>query len=115
MRIYLLGWLLILLVACKNNKVPEGILPEAKMRVIMWDMLRADEWISYEQARDTSFNRQQRTKELYQQVFQVNGITAAQFKKSFHYYEGRPELLKPLLDSLQKKNTLNPAVAPAIQ
>ena len=113
MRIIVWSCLLLVLVSCTNNELPKDVLPEKKMQTIVWDMLRADEWLNYEQTRDTTFDRNKRSKELYQQVFQANGITAAQFKKSFQYYQNRPDLLKPLFDSLQKKG--NPLPGAAIQ
>ena len=104
MRIVLLSLLLITLFSCKNDsKIPKDVLGEKKMRAVMWDMMRADEWVAYEQSKDSAINRKKRSTELYENIFQINGITAAQFKKNFHYYQRRPDLLKPLLDSLQRK------------
>ena len=108
MKILVWGLSLLVLISCNNNDLPKDILPEKKMQTIVWDMLRADELIIYEQAKDTAFDRKKRSNELYQQVFQVNNITAAQFKKSFQYYQNRPDLLKPLFDSLQKKGNVLP-------
>ena len=106
MRLALLGILLISVVACSNKQdLPKDILPEAKMRTVMWDIMRADEWVTYEQTQDTTVDRYKRSTELYQKVFQLNGITDSQFKKSFRYYQTRPHLLKPLFDSLQRKET----------
>lgn len=104
MRVTLLGLLLVTIFACNDNKeVPKDILSKDKMRSVMWDMLRTDEWVSYEHTQDTTVDRYKRSLELYQKVFQINGVTASQFKKSFQYYQTRPDLLKPLFDSLQRK------------
>lgn len=104
MRATFLGILLVTIIACSNKKdIPKDVLSKDKMRSVMWDMLRADEWVSYEHTQDTTIDRYKRSIELYQKVFQTNGITASQFKKSFQYYETRPDLLKPLFDSLQRK------------
>ena len=103
--------MLLLFISCKNNTIPKDVLSENKMRTVLWDMLRADEWVNYEQNVDTATNRDKRSKELYQQVFQINGITAAQFKKSFQYYQNHPDQLKPLLDSLQHRGTVLPSAA----
>ena len=92
--------------ACNSKQeLPKDILPEAKMRTVLWDLMRADEWVTYEQTKDSTVDRYKRSIELYQKVFQVNGITDSQFKKSFRYYQTRPNLLKPLFDSLQRKET----------
>lgn len=106
MRAVLLGLLLISIVSCNNKQeLPKDVLSKEKMRTVMWDILRADEWIVYEQSKDSLFNHSKRSLELYQKVFQVNGITATQFKKSFQYYQSRPDLLKPIFDSLQHKGS----------
>ena len=107
------SWLLLMFIlfSCNTITVPKDVLPEKKMRAVLWDMMRADEWVNYERNRDTAVNQVTRSKELYQQVFQINGITAAQFKKSFQFYQNHPDLLKPLLDSLQKRGTYIPAAA----
>lgn len=104
MRLAWLGLLLISLVACNNKQdLPKDVLAETKMRAVLWDMMRADEWVTYEQAKDSSLNRYKRSMELYQKVFQINGVIEAQFKKSFQFYQSRPNMLKPILDSLQRK------------
>ena len=74
------------------------------MRTVLWDIMRADEWVLQEQNQDTSVNQYKRSVELYQKVFQINGISDSQFKKSFRYYQSHPGLLKPIFDSLQRKN-----------
>ena len=103
MRITLFGLLLVTIIACNDNKtLPEDVLSKDKMRSVMWDMLRADEWVSYEHTQDSATDRYKRSVELYQKVLQTNGVTASQFKKSFQYYQTRPALLKPLFDSLQR-------------
>ncbi|HYH14779.1 MAG TPA: DUF4296 domain-containing protein [Flavisolibacter sp.] len=109
MRLALLGLLLICFVSCSNEQeLPKDVLKEDKMRAVMWDILRADEWVVYEQTKDSALDRTKRSQELYQKVFQVNRITATQFKKSFQYYQSRPDLLKPLFDSLQRKGPRSP-------
>ena len=105
MRVALFGLLLISLFACTNKpRIPENVLPEAKMRTVLWDIMRADEWVVHEQNQDSTVDRYKRSMELYQKVFQINGITDSQFKTSFRYYQSRPELLKPLFDSLQRRS-----------
>ena len=104
MRLALIAILLVSIIACNNKQeLPKDVLPEAKMRVVMWDVMRADEWVTYEHTKDSTVDRYKRSMELYQRVFQLNGVTDSQFKKSFRYYQTRPKLLKPLFDSLQRK------------
>jgi hypothetical protein len=106
--------LLLTFFACANNDLPKGVLPEAKMREVMWDVMRADEWILYEANIDTTMNKHVRSHERYQQVLQLHHVSEEQFKKSFQYYQSNPTLLKPVLDSLQKRNTIPPTI-PKVQ
>ena len=100
--------------SCDNNELPKGILPEAKMREVMWDVLRADEWAQYERNIDSAFHVMGRSQERYQQVLQLHNVSEEQFKKSFQYYQSHPTLLKPVLDSLQKRGNVPPP-APEIK
>ena len=42
--------------------------------------------------------------DLYQKLFSIHKISREQFRNSLHYYEKRPDLLKPIFDSLQKRS-----------
>lgn len=114
MRTPLIGVLLLLAVACNNDsKVPTGVLPKEKMEAVLWDLMRADELVNLKYAKDTSINRFDSSARLYQQVFQLHRTDQATFKKSFKYYQSRPDLLKPVFDSLQKRGYTSPGAAPA--
>src|SRR5688572_16959109 len=101
--------LLLICISCSNDHLPDGILPEARMREVLWDVMRTDEWVNYESVKDSSLNKYQRSMEMYAKVFRIHKITEAQFRKSFQYYEAHPKLLKPVFDSLQQRaNRLSP-------
>jgi len=102
--------ILTLFISCKNDNLPKGILPESKMREVLWDVMRADEWVSYEYNIDTSVNKYVRSIELYQQALQIHNIKAEQFQKSFRYYQSHPKLLKPIFDSLQQRTNKTIAI-----
>ena len=104
MRTILMSALLLVAVACNNEvKVPKEVLPQKKMEAVLWDMLRADEMVNLQYTKDTTINRKDSSFRLYQQIFAIHRTDAATFKKSFKYYQSRPELLKPVFDSLQKR------------
>lgn len=99
-------WAVLLIVAlagCTNNaEVPPGIIRRPKMEKIMWDMLQADRFAAtFIQSRaDTLDRNRKETIELYDKVFSYNGITRADFLKSYQFYLGRPDILKDMFDSL---------------
>ena len=103
-----------LLYKCSNkNAVPKNVLSINKMQSVLWDVLKADEMASYYIQRDSSINNLSKHVELYQQIFQIHHITKQDFKKSIEFYESRPDLLKFVFDSLQKK-TVIPVVKSAV-
>ena len=92
------------LMACSEGKVPAGVIPPSKMENVLWDVLLADQTAGYYTQKDSSLNALQEHAGLYQQLFQIHKITKEDFKKSLQYYETHPPLLKPILDSLQKRS-----------
>ncbi|HEY1113316.1 MAG TPA: DUF4296 domain-containing protein [Chitinophagaceae bacterium] len=114
MRMYLMAVLLLLAVSCNNGrKLPKGVLPKEKMESVLWDMLRADEMVALQHSKDTSINRFDSSVRLYQQVLKLHRTDQATFTKSFKYYQSRPDLLKPVFDSLQKRGYTSPGAGPA--
>jgi hypothetical protein len=118
MRTILMSTLLLLVLSCSNkSKVPKDVLPKEKMESVLWDMMRADEVVNLQYSKDTTVNRFDSSTRLYQQIFAIHSIDAATFKKSFKYYQSRPDLLKPVFDSLQKRGypTATDGPAPYVQ
>jgi hypothetical protein len=96
--------LVILLFACNRaEKVPAGILPKEKMQSLMWDMVRADELVTYKASMDTSIKQLPASVGLYKSVLSLHNVTEKQFKESFKYYEAHPKLFKSVIDSLSRK------------
>ena len=90
----------VLLVAC-NSRLPKNVLPVNTMKVVMFDMLKADEWYARKLAGDTLMLRMKDDIPLYEQVFAVHKLTKQQFFDSYHYYEAHPVAYKELVDSLE--------------
>jgi hypothetical protein len=95
----------IILIACSGKKiVPEGILSQPKMQEVLWDMIKAGEYLNnFVIFKDTTINRASESQKWYDKVYEVHKITKEQFDKSYAYYQTRPEIMKEMLDSLAKK------------
>jgi|SRR5215203_7110497 len=94
-----------LLTACSpSDSVPKNVLPPAKMGTVFWDMLLADQMADFYTQKDSSSTHISKYAGFYEQLFQIHKITKEEFRKSMQFYESRPYLLKPILDSLQKKS-----------
>lgn len=102
MRIFVcasLYLLLLLQTSCRNNHTT-AIIPIDSMKLIMWDMMKADEWFNRKIVQDTNSIRNKEDVKLYEMVFKVHGISRERYFASYRYYEGRPVSFKRLLDSL---------------
>ena len=101
MRLTGLLLVLVLLVSCQRNARPRSVLPEEKMKVVMWDMMRADQFlIDYVFSRDSSIDRYMESMKWYGQVLSLHDISQEQFKKSFTWYSEHPAQMKILMDSI---------------
>lgn len=100
MKYSLIIVLVVILAACGRNKDKE-VLGREEMKLVMWDLLRADEVASIENGKDTvRTNLLQHAVEHYQQVFAIHHISKEQFYNSYKYYQEHPEEHKTLMDSL---------------
>ncbi len=96
------AFVLIALFSCTNhNQVPAGILGPDSMRVIMHDLILADQFVTQYLLKD-SLKRdvKKESQELYEKLFAVHGTTRAEFRKSLEFYTTRPDLEKKIFDSL---------------
>ena len=98
-QVYLL--LVFVLLAGCNGSMPKNVLPVNTMKVVMFDMLKADEWYARKLVGDTLMLKVKEDIPLYEQVFAVHEITKKQFYDSYHYYEAHPVAYKELVDSLE--------------
>jgi|CXWL01.1.fsa_nt_gi hypothetical protein len=98
----LLLFILIFTPGCKNkNRIPNDVLPQKKMQVILWDMMRADQYLNdYVLNKDTSLNRASESLKYYQQIFAIHKINREEFQRSFSFYSSHPDLLKTIMDSI---------------
>lgn len=98
-RNWLIVFLLITLFSCKRKQAAE-ILPINSMKLVMWDILKSDEWYTQTAMRDTLHLRLNENFQIYEQVFKIHHITKAQFYNSYKYYETHPDQFKVLIDSV---------------
>lgn len=91
-----------LLGACaRHDELPEGIIPQAKMEDVMWDMLQADRFVNefLPKPGDSTYNTR-KVLEEYQKVFDVHKISRDEFLRSYKFYLSRPDLAKVMFDSI---------------
>lgn len=103
----------LILSACKSStSKPAGLIPEKKMKAVLWDMMRADQFLTdFVFSRDSSLNKLNESLQVYNQIFTIHKISKEAFRESFRYYQQEPGLLKALLDSVSTFNN-TPTVQP---
>ena len=102
MRVFCLIFFLFSIPGCKNDeKIPEGIISQNEMRKLMWDLMRADAYVSDFIMKDSTRNQKTESAVLYEQIFTIHSTNQNIFKKSLAFYQSRPDLMKPISDSLR--------------
>jgi len=67
----------------------------------MWDLMRADAYVSNFIMKDSTRDKNTESGILYEKVFAIHSTTQEAFQKSMTFYESRPDLLKVITDSLR--------------
>lgn len=101
-KLLLIGSILFLLIGCAGkNSIPSGVLPQKKMQAILWDFMRADQFLNgYVLNKDSSLNKKNESQKYYQQIFAIHKISREEFLFSFAFYKMHPVSFKPILDSI---------------
>jgi hypothetical protein len=104
---------IIFVFACSDaDKVPKDILPKQKMQAVLWDMIRAGEFLDIYAFRDTVTDRNAKALEWYDNIYRLHQVSKTAFQKSYAWYRDHPSLMKEVLDSLSKKQTAPPQPPP---
>ena len=90
----------LLLLGCQPEPGKGGILSVNKMKVVMWDMMRVDEFAASYLAKDSAINVKKEKELLYQKVYKTHQIDSATFFTSFDYFAKHPNDYRVLLDSI---------------
>jgi hypothetical protein len=103
------------LTACqKKETIPPDILKPAQMQSVLWDMMRADQFVQqFIALKDTTINADDKSLELYSEIFAIHKISKEEFVRSFNYYNTHPKLLRPLMDSISTRRFASDSIGPA--
>ncbi|MBS1642171.1 MAG: DUF4296 domain-containing protein [Bacteroidetes bacterium] len=84
--------------ACKNNS--QKILPIDTMKVVMFDLLSAEELNNMIIAKDTLQKNKKLNLQFYREALEKHHISKEAFFNSYKYLETKPDKMKLLFDSL---------------
>jgi hypothetical protein len=91
---------IIVLLACKQEKVPEGIVDKDQMINLMVDMHITDSYLNQVYNRDTMLMQ---AKTRYQYIFKKFGIDSTKFSRSLNYYSKRPQEFTEMYETVVKE------------
>jgi len=100
MRISSILLILLLFIACSSSPVPKGVLKPKEMEKVVYDLIRADEFINNFLIKDSTVDIKKKRSVLYEQVFKVHNTTRKEFYSSYKYYQSHPDIQKGLFDSM---------------
>lgn len=108
-------FLLLFITSCNKTSKP---LPISTMKMVMWDMINADEWMKIAASKDSNVLLSKKNVSLYNKIFADYNITRDKFYSSYSFYQNNPNQLKELMDSLmsyatRKRDTILNHLQPA--
>lgn len=88
---------LLLAVACSGNRKE---LSPAQMKVLLWDLSRAEAFQTYYLTRDSTLNKDRAADTLYSRVFALHKVDPERFFFTINQYRNDPARLRVLMDSV---------------
>jgi hypothetical protein len=73
------------------------------MKAVMWDVMRADELAEINSYKDSTYRTIAKHQGLYQSIFDLHHTTKAAFRNSVTFYQNHPDILKTVIDSIQRQ------------
>ena len=109
-KLFPLSLALIFILACRRGEqIPNDVLSKEKMQAVMWDVMRADQFLSaYVLSKDSSLDKVTESLKYYQDIFTLHQVTREQFQKSFSFYKDHPQLFKTIMDSMSQSRAEAP-------
>ncbi|RYY54424.1 MAG: DUF4296 domain-containing protein [Chitinophagaceae bacterium] len=102
MRITAVAFVLLLLSGCGDKaEIPKNIIPAAKMKLVMYDMMKSGEFLSgYVLYKDVDVNKTGESMKWYNKVWEIHKISEADFRRSYEWYKNHPKVMSALMDSI---------------
>lgn len=101
------------IIGCASSQKQPNLIELDKMKVVVWQLMKADEFYTKTSVSDSSLIKQKKNLQFYQQIFDLNQVDRVQFYKNIEYYESHPIEFKVLMDSVnelskREKNSIKP-------
>ena len=90
----------LVVLGCSNKDNKAKTIPMDKMKVVVWQLMNADEHYARVSLVDSSWRASKKNVQLYQQIFDLNKIDRVAFYQQIDYLKTHPEEFKILIDSV---------------
>jgi len=106
----LIVYILLLTAGCSTeNGISNGVLTQKKMQAILWDLMRADEFLAgYVLNKDSTLDKTTESLKYYQHIFAIHKVNKEEFQHSFSFYLSHPALLRAIMDSISNTGLAQP-------
>ena len=101
-KLMLFTGLSLVVFACNDKKTPQNLLPLKTMQTVVWQLMKADEVYTRVSPLDSTWRKERKNVQFYQQIFDYNKVDRVQFYKTLEYLERHPIEFKELLDSVNE-------------
>jgi len=93
---------LLILASCKSGQQKIEKLDINTMKVLVWQLMEADDYYTRVSLLDSTWRLQRKNVEMYQQVFDLNKVDRVVFNNTINYLERHPIEFKRLMDSVNE-------------
>jgi Domain of unknown function (DUF4296) len=105
---WLFPLLLMLVFSCTGrNTIPSGILKQDQMEKVLYDVIIAEGYAETFLYKDSSQNKEYWMNGQLDKVLAIHKVSQETFMKSYDFYKNRPDLLKPIMDTMDAKSRRN--------
>ena len=100
--------LLFVMLSCTGRKhIPSGILKPDKMEKVLYDVIVAEGYAESYLFKDSSKTKVEWMNQEVDKVLAIHKVSQETFMKSYDFYKSRPDLFKPIADSMNEKSQRN--------
>jgi hypothetical protein len=85
--------------SCQDKDQPKNMVPFDKMKVVLFQLMRADEYYTRTVSADTAMQLERKNIQFYKQIFEMNKVDRNDFFATLTYLQKKPIEFKELMDS----------------
>jgi Domain of unknown function (DUF4296) len=100
--------LLLFILSCSGRHyIPSGVLKPEKMEKVLYDVILAEGYAESYLFIDSSRTKEEWMNGELDTVLAIHKLSQETFMKSYDFYKKRPDLLKPIMDTINEKSVRN--------